>query len=145
VPGIEQDRERAGQLSADLVVLIEVELGEERLVAQSAGLVVAAFVAGSVAEQVEAVLWLGTGLGAVAIEDLNPTPASALRACSITSEATVSASRSSGSLYPPRANAARTSPGSNPGNSRSNTSAESPRRPPWPNSKCISSCTMMCC
>ena len=54
--GVEQDGERAGQFSVDLVVLIEVELGEECLVAQSAGLVVAAGVdAGGVAEQVEAV------------------------------------------------------------------------------------------
>jgi hypothetical protein len=67
--GVEQNRERPGQLGADLVVLVEVEFGEECLVAQSAGLVVAALIdAGGVAEQVEAVLQLGPGLGVVGVE-----------------------------------------------------------------------------
>jgi hypothetical protein len=57
-----------GQLDADLVVLVDVELGEERLIAKPAGLVVASLVdAGGVAEQVEAVLQLGAGLGLVAV------------------------------------------------------------------------------
>lgn len=61
--GVEQYREGPGQVGADLVVLVEVELGEERLVAQPAGLVAAALVdAGGVTEQVEAVLQLGAGL-----------------------------------------------------------------------------------
>ncbi|MDA8062330.1 MAG: hypothetical protein M0T80_07865 [Actinomycetota bacterium] len=71
--GVEEDGERPGQVGADRVVLVEIELGEERLVAEPAGLVLAALVDGvGVAEQVEAVFQLRAGLGVVAVEDLDP-------------------------------------------------------------------------
>lgn len=71
--GVEQDRERVREVRANGVVFVEVDLGEERLVAQPAGLVVSSLVdRGSAAEQIGAVFEFGAGIGVVAVVDPDP-------------------------------------------------------------------------
>lgn len=61
---VEQHLERAGVLDAQLVAFIEVDLGEQPLVAQTTVRVVAAGVeVGAVLQQVEGVIEVGAGVG----------------------------------------------------------------------------------
>ncbi|MEJ7756707.1 MAG: hypothetical protein WKF83_10660 [Nocardioidaceae bacterium] len=63
--GVEEQLERLGVLGAQTQVVLDVDLGEQRLVAQAPGEVVAAGVeAGEVVEQVEAAGQDGLGVGA---------------------------------------------------------------------------------
>lgn len=62
--GVEEHFEGAVVLDAELVVFVDVDLGEEGLVAQAAAGVVAAGVdLGAVGEQVEGVVEVGSGVG----------------------------------------------------------------------------------
>ncbi|WP_279071855.1 hypothetical protein [Microbacterium lacticum] len=72
--GIEQHLEGAGVLDAQLVVLIDVDLGEERLVAQaSVGVVAASVDVGAVPEQVQRVVQVGAGVGVSAVVRVKAT------------------------------------------------------------------------
>ncbi|MDQ4113909.1 MAG: hypothetical protein M3306_22850 [Actinomycetota bacterium] len=66
--GVEQHLEGPGVLDAEFVVLVDVDLGEERLVAQPAVSVVAAGVdVGAVLQQVQGVVQVRAGVGVLAV------------------------------------------------------------------------------
>ncbi|MGO2791809.1 hypothetical protein [Microbacterium gubbeenense] len=66
--GVEDDAEGFGEDGSDGVVFVDVDLDEEGLVAESAGLVVASGVdAGDVGGEVEAVADVGAGFGVVVV------------------------------------------------------------------------------
>ncbi len=66
--GVEEHFEGSVVLDAELVVLVDVDLGEEGLVAEaSVGVVAACVDVGVVGEQVEGVVEVGSGVGVVAV------------------------------------------------------------------------------
>ncbi|WP_232004584.1 hypothetical protein [Propionibacterium freudenreichii] len=70
--GVEEHFEGSVVLDAELVVFVDVDLGEEGLVAEASVCVVAAFVDfGAVGEQVEGVVEVGSGVGVVAVVGVN--------------------------------------------------------------------------